>query len=90
MTEQRIINVSGLVQGVMFRASAQRVGMRLGLTGFAENQPDGSVLIVAEGPAAALDELVVWCKSGPPKARVDQVDVKTGAPAGYRSFTVAR
>jgi acylphosphatase len=88
MIDQRIIQVSGLVQGVMFRASAQRVGLRLGLAGFAENQPDGSVLIVAEGTAAALDELVAWCKSGPPKARVDRVEVTSGTPAGYRTFSV--
>lgn len=72
----------------MFRASAQRVGLRLGLTGFAENQPDGSVLIVAEGTTGALDELVAWCKSGPPKARVDHVAVTPGTPAGYQSFTI--
>ena len=89
MTEQRIIHVFGLVQGVVFRASAQRVALRLGLTGFAENQPDGSVLIVAEGSADKLDELVTWCKSGPPKARVDRLEVTSGTPAGYRSFTVA-
>ena len=89
MSEQRIIHILGLVQGVVFRASAQQVALRLGLTGFAENQPDGSVLIVAEGSADKLDELVAWCKTGPPKARVDRVEVTSGTPAGYHSFTIA-
>jgi acylphosphatase len=86
MTEQRIIHVTGNVQGVTYRASAQRLARQLGLTGFAENQADGSVLIIAEGSAAALDQLIAWCHVGPPRARVERVDVTTGHPAGFQSF----
>lgn len=78
MIEQRIIHVTGQVQGVSFRASARVVATRLGLAGYARNQPNGSVLIVAEGSAAALDELVAWCETGPAHGRVDRVEVTSG------------
>ena len=87
MSEQCVIHITGQVQGVNFRASAQRLARQLGLTGHARNRPDGSVLIVAEGSAEALDELVDWCKIGPPRAIVDRVEVSPGVPAGYQHFT---
>ncbi len=89
MTEQRVIHITGQVQGVNFRASAQRLARQLAVTGYARNQPDGSVLIVAEGSAEALDELANWCKIGPPRATVDQVEVSPGVPAGYQHFTTS-
>lgn len=87
MIEQRTISVFGHVQGVNLRSSARAVAERLRITGFARNQPDGSVRIWAEGRAAALDELVAWCRIGPPSARVDRVVVASGEPTGHASFT---
>ena len=88
MSEQRVIHITRQVQGVNFRPSAQRLAGQIGLTGYARNQPDGSVLIVAEGSTEALDELIAWCKvGGPPRATVDKVEVSPGVPAGYQHFT---
>ena len=39
--------VSGRVQGVFFRSSAQRQAQALGLTGWARNLADGSVEVLA-------------------------------------------
>jgi acylphosphatase len=64
------IVVRGRVQGVGFRYSAVGEARRLGLTGWARNAPDGSVEILAEGAPAAVRALVVWCRQGPPTARV--------------------
>jgi hypothetical protein len=41
---------NGDVQGVGFRFAVRRVARDLGLTGFAENRTDGSLLVEAEGP----------------------------------------
>ena len=82
------IRVSGVVQGVYFRAAARREAVRLGLTGFARNEPDGAVLIEVEGPPAALTEFIAWCQSGPPRASVSRVDVTAGAVVGYAGFTI--
>ncbi len=62
--------VSGRVQGVGFRYAAVREGQRLGLTGWARNTAEGDVEIVADGPRAAVQAFVDWCRHGPPSARV--------------------
>lgn len=72
--------VRGRVQGVFFRASAQREAKRLGLTGWVKNRPDGAVELLAEGEEDALKELIGWANRGPSAARVERVDVR------WRSF----
>src|SRR5439155_20058522 len=49
--------VRGRVQGVGFRYFVVREAMELGLVGWVANAADGSVVLVAEGPPAALDAL---------------------------------
>ena len=46
------------------------------------NRPDGSVEVVAEGPKAELENLVAWCRRGPPRAQVDRVEVEWGEATG--------
>jgi acylphosphatase len=65
--------VSGLVQGVFFRASTRAEALRLGITGHARNLRDGSVEVVAYGDDVALDRLAAWLEEGPPLARVASV-----------------
>lgn len=65
--------IKGRVQRVFFRASTETEARRLGLTGWVRNRPDGSVELVAEGPRKALEELLVWCAQGPPRAVVSSV-----------------
>ncbi|GIW03972.1 MAG: acylphosphatase [Thermomicrobiales bacterium] len=80
------IRVHGLVQGVNFRQAARREAYRLGLTGFARNEPDGTVLIEVEGEPAAIEEFVRWCRHGPPAARVDRIETQPGPLVGYQGF----
>jgi acylphosphatase len=51
----------GRVQGVGFRATAERIATPLGLAGWVRNEPDGSVACEVQGAptlvAAFLDEL---------------------------------
>ena len=84
--ERRIIRVFGHVQGVFFRQSARREAQRLGLQGFARNEPDGSVTIDVQGAPSALDELVAWSHHGPDAARVDRVEVEHREPAQHSGF----
>jgi acylphosphatase len=67
-------HVSGVVQGVFFRASTQARARELGLTGWAKNLADGRVEVVAGGDAEAIDALERWLQHGPPGARVDAVE----------------
>lgn len=77
MATKRVqMTVRGRVQGVFFRASAQREARRLGITGWVRNRADGSVEILAEGEEAGLRELVAFCSKGPSTARVDRVETR--------------
>lgn len=55
---RRHYRFSGHVQGVGFRYRAQYAAQRLGLTGWVENNWDGTVEMEAQGPADAVDSLV--------------------------------
>ena len=79
------LRVTGIVQGVCFRAETRREACRLGLCGFVRNRDDGSVEVVAEGSSSRLDTLIAWCRRGPPHARVAGVTVREEEPTGAES-----
>jgi len=75
--------VSGQVQGVGFRYSAQAQARRLGLSGWVGNRDDGCVEGVACGSAENLDAFRNWLQRGPPMARVEAVEwVESGEVPG--------
>lgn len=65
--------VSGRVQGVWYRASAQKMAQGLGLTGWARNLTDGRVEVMAFGEKSKVMELYVWLQRGPTLAKVEKV-----------------
>jgi acylphosphatase len=65
--------VFGKVQGVYFRHSTRLEARKLNIRGLARNLPDGSVEVLAQGAAAAVEELRGWLERGPAQARVDEV-----------------
>ena len=67
--------VNGRVQGVYFRAETQDQAVALGLTGWVKNRPDRSVEAVAEGSREKIEKLIAWCRQGPPRAEVSDVNV---------------
>ncbi len=83
--------VRGRVQGVYFRASAQREARQLGLTGWVKNRPDGAVELVAEGEEDQVKDFLAWAQHGPSTARVDKVETRwrsyTGEFAKFRIHT---
>jgi acylphosphatase len=80
--------VRGGVQGVGYRWAVQRQAHRLGLTGYAENLPDGSVRVEAEGDPAQLDELEAFLRGGPRFAEVERLDSERVAATGeFHGFT---
>ena len=78
--------ITGRVQGVAFRWHTEEQARRLGVVGWVRNEPDGSVLVHAEGDEVAVNDLVAWCHHGPPSARVSNVAVRDAAPSGATSF----
>jgi acylphosphatase len=89
MSAQRLrAVVKGEVQGVGFRWSVQRQAGELGLTGYAENLPDGSVRIEAEGDPDGLDQLEAYLRQGPRWAEVESLDVRRLPATGeFRGFS---
>lgn len=82
------IKVYGLVQGIFFRATAKEQADKLRLTGFAKNQPDGSVYIEVEGEKSKLDEFVKWCHKGPSMAQVEKVETTEKPLKNFSQFEV--
>lgn len=82
MTDDGVValraEVRGHVQGVGFRYGARMRARRLGLVASAENHPDGSVLVVAEGTRAACDALVDYLRGPSAPGRVDEVTLTWG------------
>ncbi len=67
------ILVSGKVQGVNFRAYTVEKGRELGVKGWVRNLDDGRVEILVEGEENKIENLIRFCHSGSPSARVKEV-----------------
>jgi len=74
--------ISGRVQGVCFRMETERAAARLNVSGWVRNKPDGTVEAVLEGDAGNVNQMLSWCRQGPPLSRVDHVDVQWEAYSG--------
>ncbi|MCA9735815.1 acylphosphatase [candidate division KSB1 bacterium] len=68
----KIIKVSGRVQGVGFRYFVQKKAIELDIVGEVKNQPDGSVLIIAQGSVTTMNTFIQQVETGPSFSRVDQ------------------
>jgi acylphosphatase len=75
---------------VNFRTFVATRARFLGLGGYARNLADGSsVEVVAQGPRAALEQLLDYLHEGPRSARVESVEVEWGEASGrYRDFGI--
>ncbi len=66
--------VRGRVQGVFFRAWTQEQAQALSLSGWVQNNYDGSVELMVEGPRPLLEDFLKKCWEGPTAARVEKVE----------------
>ncbi len=70
------IRVTGKVQGVWFRKYTYDKANALGLRGFVENQPDGSVYIEIESDnIQKLNDFIEWLHTGSPLSKVDNLEI---------------
>lgn len=84
------IKVLGRVQKVWYRAWIGERALALGLKGFVQNQPDGSVYMEVEGDEDAIARFLKWCHKGPLLARVDSVSTLENSFQGFESFEIRR
>ena len=81
--------ISGRVQGVGFRFSTEAKARALGLNGWVRNHTDRTVEAEFEGSKEALNEMLLWCHSGPAFARVTEVEARWGSrPPKYTGFRI--
>jgi acylphosphatase len=86
------LRISGRVQGVAYRAWAERQASLLFLSGWVRNRRDGSVEAVLSGPEEAVLEMIERCRRGPPLARVaavsQEIETAPVAPGFCQAPTV--
>ena len=75
--------ISGLVQGVYYRGSAQARARELGITGYARNLSDGRVEVLACGDPVVVSVFIEWLRVGPTEAQVTAVEVIEHEPAEW-------
>lgn len=74
------VRITGVVQGVGFRAWTEQAAKARGLSGWVRNRRDGSVEAVISGADDKVDEMLAYLWQGPSASRVERVDV---APADH-------
>ena len=82
--------VTGKVQGVWYRGSTQEQALKLGITGYAKNLPDGRVEVLMCGSPEDVKTLSEWLWQGPEKAHVTHVEFEvldqTHAPDTFSTY----
>jgi acylphosphatase len=86
--ERRRVVVIGRVQNVWFRDTCRTEALARDVAGWVRNCPDGSVEAIFEGLTEAVEEMVSWCRVGPPRARVANVQVSEEPVLGEVGFVV--
>jgi len=91
MSNSKVVHciVSGLVQGVFYRASTKDMADSLNLTGWVRNIPDGKVELQAFGNPDNIQKLVDWLWKGPSAAKVSNVEVNyIDIQEEFRDFSI--
>jgi len=83
--------VTGLVQGVFFRYATVEEAQRHRVSGWVRNLADGRVEAVLEGEREDVDEVIEFCRRGPPGAHVTDVEIKWENYTGeFKDFRIAK
>lgn len=88
MISRAHVVISGKVQGVWYRAFTQNTAIRLGLSGWVKNLPEGRVEAVFEGRRESIEQALLACRNGPPGACVTDVAVAWESPLAEQGFEI--
>jgi acylphosphatase len=86
------VRITGLVQGVGFRAWAEQAARSRGIKGWIRNRRDGSVEALIAGADDKVDEMVGYLWVGPEASRVERVTAEPAAEPmqlGFRTLPTA-
>lgn len=76
---------SGIVQGVGFRYETWAIAQKLGLVGFVQNEPDGTVYAEVQGPENKILYLLD-CLQKIPRIHIEKVEMYEIEQKTERSF----
>jgi acylphosphatase len=80
--------ITGRVQGVFFRVTAKDVADEIGVKGWVKNTEEGYVEIMASGADEQLQKFMDWCKVGPRKAMVTNVELTQMPEENFNDFAI--
>jgi len=81
--------IKGRVQGVNFRMETWRAAEQIGVCGWVRNKTDGNVEALIEGDVSKVDQMIEWCRKGPPVAHVTDIKITEESYQGdFQDFSV--
>lgn len=84
------LKIAGKVQGVFYRASAKEVADRYQLSGWIRNALDDTVEAMVTGEELHIEKFVEWCRQGPKKAIVTNVEIINESLHFFETFDIIR
>ncbi len=82
------VYISGIVQGVFFRAFIKENAERHNVKGFVRNLEDGRVEIFLEGDSNSVNKMIELCKKGPKHSKIRNVEVRPERFQDFKTFKV--
>ena len=89
MNVSYIAHISGRVQGVYFRASAQQQAIEHSLSGYARNLADGDLEVLICGEQSNIDKMLAWLAEGPEQAEVANIQHQQVALQEHHFFSIS-
>ncbi len=80
--------INGDVHDVGYRAFVRQHALDLHLHGYAENMADGRIEVVVEGPESEVRQLLIFLRTGPSHAVVQNIETDWGTAGGLKNFYV--
>jgi acylphosphatase len=91
MNARAHVFVSGRVQGVFFRVETRSEAVKRNVAGWVQNTSDRRVEAIFEGDKADVEQLIDFCRSGPPDARVTEIALQWETYTGeFKAFKIQR
>ena len=92
MTKTLAVRITGVVQGVGYRAWAEQAARQRGLNGWVRNRRDGSVEALISGPDDKVADMLAYIWQGPTSSRVERVESEPATEPmqlGFRTLPTA-
>ncbi len=80
--------ISGIVQGIFFRAFVKENAEKHNVKGFVRNLEDGRVEIFLEGDVDNVDKMIEICKAGPKHSQIKNVEIKEEKFQDFKTFKI--